>query len=336
MPGVVNPLGVEQAVEAVQRRQPFDGEFIEQRSGQHEVVFLEREIAEQFEGLALFVGGHRLEWQSSIRVAHVIAMMINATNEFRGGEQSAIVFAQPAAQRATKDLIAFAWFEQFGFHRIPKLVGDFKTLPKVGQRIGRGVELIDQWINGVGGESAERVLIRGVRQHRIGCARSDFCQLRLFVARDRPVGVFNGPIVVRPECDRNKIALLLAFAGDDDRVVIHYRSGLADRLGFGNVVQFLRLQDGAGPEIVPQTERVPDFVRCDFYDELAHQFLFHGLRPCATRLQHADAKRGLLREAVGVIAIAAAVMGPPGGQRKLRPLRWWIHGRDELISDSPH
>src|SRR3989442_8732070 len=104
MPGVVNPLSVEQAVDAVQRRQPFNGEFIEQRGGQHEVVFLERVIAEQLEGLALLVGGHRLEGPSSIRVAHVIAMMINAADKLRGGEQSAIVFAQPAAQRATKDL----------------------------------------------------------------------------------------------------------------------------------------------------------------------------------------------------------------------------------------
>src|SRR5205807_5551146 len=50
----------------------------------------------------------------------------------------------------------------------------------------------------------------------------------------------------------------------------------------------------------------------------------------------ADAKRGLLREAVGVIAIAAVVTAPPGGQRKLRPLRWRKHGSDEFFSGSPH
>ena len=79
-----------------------------------------------------------------------------------------------------------------------------------------------------------------------------------------------------------------------------------------------------------------DLVRRDFDDELAHQFLLDGRRPPSTRLQHADAKRGLLRQAVGVIAIAAAVTAPPRRQRKLRPLRGRQHRRHKFLSGAAH
>src|SRR5207248_2787052 len=102
------------------------------------------------------------------------------------------------------------------------------------------------------------------------------------------------------------------------------------------VVELVRLQHGAGAEIVAQTERVTDLVRGDFDDELADQSFLHGVGQRAARLEHAAAKRRLLRQAVGVITRSPVPAAPPGRQRLLRPLRSGKHRRDELFALTPH
>ena len=132
VPRIIDALRVAQTADAVQRRQPLDRQLVQQRRRQLEVVLLEREIAKQVERLALFVGRDRLVRNPAIRVADVVAMMINAGDEFGGREQPVVVFVQPAAQRATEDLIAFTRFGESGFHRGPKLADDFKAPAEVG------------------------------------------------------------------------------------------------------------------------------------------------------------------------------------------------------------
>ena len=221
MPRIIDALRVAQTADAVQRRQPFDRQLVQQRRRQLEVVFLEREIAKQVERLALFIGRDRLVRNPAVRVADVVAMMINAADEFGGREQPVVVFVQPATQRATEDLIAFTRFGESGFHRAPKLADDVKAPAEVGERIGRGVELIVERVDSVRRKSSKRVFVRGIRQHRVSGTRSDSRQISLFIPLKRFVCVFDGPVVVRPKRHRNKVALPLAFRSDDDGIVVH-------------------------------------------------------------------------------------------------------------------
>ena len=127
----------------------------------------------------------------------MIAVVVDTADELRGSEEPAIVFAQTAAERAAEHLVALARFGELGFHGRPKLVDDAEAFPEVGERVGRGVELVDQRIDGVGREGAERVFVRRVGEQGIGGARGYLGQIGLFVAAsDRFIGEFNGPIVV--------------------------------------------------------------------------------------------------------------------------------------------
>ena len=92
--------------------------------------------------------------------------------------------------------------------------------------------------------------------------------LIFLAARQRPVGVLDGPVVVGPQRRREVVALLDALGRQVDRVVVHHRADqplFARDLG---VVQLLVGQHGAGLEVVPQAERVPDLVHDDLLDRL--------------------------------------------------------------------
>ena len=92
VPGIIDSGRVEQPINSAQGGQAFDGEFVKQRRGQLEVVFLEREMAEQLQRFALLVRSHRLVGQPAMRIADVVTVMVDATDEFGGGEQAAIIF----------------------------------------------------------------------------------------------------------------------------------------------------------------------------------------------------------------------------------------------------
>ena len=125
----------EQSVQSTQARQAFGREFIVKLWRKFEGFFAEAVLAHEFQRFFLLRGGDRRERGASVFVADVIAIMIEAADELRSGEQSAIIFAETTHHSAAEDLIAFAVTHQLAFDRLPKLVDDLDAVFKIANRV---------------------------------------------------------------------------------------------------------------------------------------------------------------------------------------------------------
>ena len=128
---------------------------------------------------------------------------------------------EAGVEAAAQDVVRFARLQLLRLQPLPQLLRDDEPLLEVEQRIGPEIELAR-----VGVEPGDRFLVGREGEQRIGrAARGDLGELVVLgLLRQRPVRVFDRPVVVGADRRLDVGALRFALHGDVERVVVHHRA----------------------------------------------------------------------------------------------------------------
>src|SRR5687768_5268710 len=94
VPGRVEARGTEEAVEPAEAGETFRREFVVELGRKLKGFFAEAIAAHEFERFFLLRGGNWREGGAAVLVADMVAIMIEAADEFGGGEEAAIIFVE--------------------------------------------------------------------------------------------------------------------------------------------------------------------------------------------------------------------------------------------------
>ena len=219
---------------------------------------------DEVERLLLVLGSDRFERQLPPRIALVRARRVLATDVFDGQvtRQVLLNVERYHGRAKTDEVVTVCDDAIFEPAVLQQVVTNRHTLGRPRQRVVAQVEEVDSRVERV---HRVRVLVGAVQVLLHPRFFRDLLKLLRLpfegICREFAVSILDYPAVDCADALAKVITLLVAVVRHVGRRVVHHRTGHADFLDDGLVVEFVVRRRTRAQEVVPQTERVTDLVR---------------------------------------------------------------------------